>query len=271
MNLLSLNRSDPQPMRPISASDLLEIWERGIDQAAPERALVILGALFPSASRQALAELTITQRDVALFQLRELTFGPRFKSLADCPACHEKLELAFDADDLRALGIFPPHGFALPDSGENRLPESAQPLRLAGYRIRFRQPTSIDLMKASRLEDMEQARSLLLAACIVSATYKGKALAVNELPAKVTETVIEHIGQAAGRANLSIAATCPACGNGWEIIFDIVSYFWSEINAWAARIMREVHLLAATYGWREADILAMSAWRRQRYLELIGA
>jgi hypothetical protein len=34
--------------------------------------------------------------------------------------------------------------------------------------------------------------------------------------------------------------------------------------------MREVHTLAAMYGWRETDILAMSAWRRQRYLEMIG-
>ena len=78
------------------------------------------------------------------------------------------------------------------------------------------------------------------------------------------------LGQAAALANLTISATCPACGNKWEIIFDIVSYLWGEINAWAVRTMHEIHLLAATYGWREADILALSAWRRQRYLEMIG-
>jgi hypothetical protein len=35
-------------------------------------------------------------------------------------------------------------------------------------------------------------------------------------------------------------------------------------------MVREVHRMASAYGWREADILAMSAFRRQRYLELIG-
>jgi hypothetical protein len=30
-----------------------------------------------------------------------------------------------------------------------------------------------------------------------------------------------------------------------------------------------VHLLARAYGWRETDILALSARRRQSYIELI--
>jgi hypothetical protein len=50
---------------------------------------------------------------------------------------------------------------------------------------------------------------------------------------------------------------------------DIASYLWSEIHAWAGRMLRDVHALAAAYGWREADILAMSPWRRQAYLEMI--
>jgi hypothetical protein len=34
--------------------------------------------------------------------------------------------------------------------------------------------------------------------------------------------------------------------------------------------LREVHTLAWAYGWREADILAMSPARRQFYIELVG-
>lgn len=257
-------------MQPVSASDLLEIWERGTGRTTLEQALVMMSIVFPSLSWQALAELTIAQRDAALFRLRELTFGSQLKGLADCPACCERLELAFDAQDLRALHVLPQHGFHLPDFAESPSAEGAASLRLAGYRICFRQPTSIDLIKANLSIGAEWAHSLLLNNCIVSVTHKDKAVPVNELPAKVIEKVMEHIGQAAGLANLTISATCPACGNQWEIIFDIVSYFWGEIDAWSARMMREIHLLAATYGWREADILAMSAWRRQRYLELIG-
>lgn len=258
-------------MRPISAADLLDIWERGMGQATLEQALVLLGLSFPLASRQALVELTIAQRDAVLFELRERLFGSQLKGLTDCPACGERLELAFDAHDLRRLNLFPREAVQAPDSAESQSSKAALSFRRAGYRIRFRQPTSADLMKTNLLTDLEQGRRLLLEACITSATYQGQVVPVNELPAKVSEAIIDHLGQAAALANLTLAATCPACGHTWEIIFDIVSYLWNEINAWAGRMLPEVHLLAATYGWREGDILAMSAWRRQRYLEMIGA
>ena len=38
-----------------------------------------------------------------------------------------------------------------------------------------------------------------------------------------------------------------------------------------ARILREVHTLAAAYGWSEAEILALSPARRRVYLELAAA
>jgi hypothetical protein len=65
--------------------------------------------------------------------------------------------------------------------------------------------------------------------------------------------------------------SCPACQHEWLAMFDILSFFWTEIEAWAYRTLRQVHTLASAYGWREADVLAISAWRRQRYLEMVGA
>jgi len=41
-----------------------------------------------------------------------------------------------------------------------------------------------------------------------------------------------------------------------------------EIRAEAARLMHEVDLLARTYGWRESDILDLSAARRRAYVEM---
>jgi hypothetical protein len=65
--------------------------------------------------------------------------------------------------------------------------------------------------------------------------------------------------------------TCPACGYRWMILFDIESFFWSELSGWAHRVLTDVHTLASAYGWREADILRLGPWRRQFYLGLIGA
>ncbi|HAE59211.1 MAG TPA: phage baseplate protein [Anaerolineae bacterium] len=252
-------------MRPLSASNLLEIWERGLGKTPLEQALVILAVAFPQAAWDTLAKLTIEQRDTTLFHLREQTFGSQLKGLADCPACGEKLELTFTANDLRSMGLLPNPTLSLPDTNQ-----AGALLRRKGYEIHFRLPTSADLLNIERLAEVELAHRHLLEACIISARHRKNAVPFSELPSPITQAIIEQIGQSAALANLTIESTCPDCGQQWKIVFDVVSYFWSEINAWAMRMMREIHVIASSYGWSEADILAMSAWRRQRYLELIG-
>jgi len=72
------------------------------------------------------------------------------------------------------------------------------------------------------------------------------------------------------QSHIELALTCPACEQDWQVVFDIASYLWSEIQTWALRILHEVHILASAYGWREADILALSPLRRQLYLERVS-
>jgi hypothetical protein len=83
--------------------------------------------------------------------------------------------------------------------------------------------------------------------------------------------VAERMAQADPQAEVQLALTCPACQHEWLATFDILSFFWIEINAWALRLLQEVHRLASAYGWRETDILGLSSWRRQFYLEMIGS
>jgi hypothetical protein len=54
------------------------------------------------------------------------------------------------------------------------------------------------------------------------------------------------------------------------VLFDIATFFWAEVSAHARRLIRDVHALARAYGWREVEILSMSGWRRERYLEQLG-
>jgi hypothetical protein len=86
---------------------------------------------------------------------------------------------------------------------------------------------------------------------------------------------LEQIGQrlalADPLAETQLALRCPACEQEWEETLDIVAFLWREIEARARRLVREIHWLAATYGWAEADILAMSAVRRALYLEMMEA
>jgi hypothetical protein len=90
------------------------------------------------------------------------------------------------------------------------------------------------------------------------------------LPAEVVSGIAESMAQADPLADIQLKIDCPSCRHRWRAAFDIVSFLWTEIEAWAGRMLSEVHTLARAYGWREAEILALSATRRQFYLEMVG-
>lgn len=239
-------------MRPPSAADLLAAWERGSHQRPFEQALTLLAAACPEETPDVLAGLTIGQRDSRLLTLRAWMFGERMASLARCPQCGETLEFEFMVSDIRV----------------DAEPPASLSLEVDGYAIEVRPPNSADLAAIAAASD--EASTHLLERCILSLRHNGSPAAVSALPAHVVASISDCLAQADPQTDVQLDLTCPACGNVWRASFDIVSYFWSEVNAWAERLLREVHMLAATYGWFEADILAMSPARRRRYLEMIG-
>jgi hypothetical protein len=118
---------------------------------------------------------------------------------------------------------------------------------------------------------VDGARRRLLDRCLLSAKNpEGEAVAVQDLPPAALQAVAERMAAADPQGDVQLALQCPACGHAWPAAFDIVSFFWTEVDAWARVLLREIHVLASAYGWREADILALSPWRRRSYLELIG-
>jgi hypothetical protein len=104
---------------------------------------------------------------------------------------------------------------------------------------------------------------------VLSAHHNGDEQAIEALPEPIAARIAECMEQADPQANVQLSLVCPACGQEWRGTFDIVSYFWNEISAWAQDVLRDVHLLASAYGWRESDILTLSPWRRQCYLDMI--
>ncbi len=135
--------------------------------------------------------------------------------------------------------------------------------------MEFRLPRSLDLASLETAVDLEANRQRLLQRCVLNARRNDAAIPVAELPLEVVAAIARRMAEADPRAEVQLALACPACQHGWEAPLDIVSYFWSEIHGWATRMLRGIHSLATAYGWREADILALSPWRRQAYLDLI--
>ena len=253
-------------MRVLSAFELVRVWEQGLARAPAQRALNLLAAACPNTPREVLAQLSIGERDARLLTLREWTFGPQLVSLATCPDCGERLELSFSVSDIRVGDVcVTPSAAPLPGPGDEAGNETLS-LSTGGYEVRFRLPNCLDLVVIADQKEVATTRGLLLERCILDAQQNGKETALDQLPADVIDAVMEHMTEADPQADVQLDLSCPLCDHRWQAAFDIVSFFWSEINVWAHRVLREVHILASAYGWREADILAMSPWRRQFYL-----
>lgn len=243
-------------MRELSASQLLEAWERASVQSPTERALTLINAACPDLKTAALAQLSIGRRDHLLLSLRESTFGPRLKAITSCPDCRDQLEFDMAIDDVRV-------------SQTATYSEDVIELIFKGYTLRFRLPDSRDLLIAETAPDADAARQTLLQRCLLSAHRKRRDTPWDQLPSSVVERVEEEMLRRDAQANVQVELECPSCRRGWSAVFDIVAYFWNELDVWAQRMLFEVHKLASAYGWREADILAMTATRRNLYLSMV--
>jgi hypothetical protein len=241
-------------MRPLSGQQILQIWERGQTQHPLDRALTILNVALPDRNLDALAQFPIGQRDAYLILLREMTWGSQLESCATCPQCGELLEFSLQTQDLR---LMEPDQFSpslLQCETEN------QPLQ-------FRLPNSQDIAAVIQIQNLDLAQQQLAQRCLQSIPSEENAIAL--LSPTVIDQFSHQISQTDPQAELLLDLVCPVCGHTWQVIFDIVSYFWAELTAQAKRLLQEVHTLARVYGWREADILALSSLRRKLYLEMV--
>jgi hypothetical protein len=104
----------------------------------------------------------------------------------------------------------------------------------------------------------------------LEARHEEEPVEVDGLPESVHASLADRMEQVESQADLRLELTCSECESVWSVLLDIASFFWGEISVLAKRLLREVHTLARAYGWREADILAMSAVRRGFYLEIVA-
>lgn len=242
-------------MDALSANEALKAWELGLPAGPVQRAVQLLSLRFPGQSIDDLARLSIGQRDAALLELRLATFGRRLKGKVVCPNCREVLELELDLNQLR--------GPAVAAAAEEIAVE------VGDYKLQLRLPNSFDLAEAAEQPGMDDARRKLLERCIVSAS-RGSGEPAAELPQEVVAAATARMAEVDPQADLKLNVNCGACNKRSEAIFDIVSFLWAEIEAWAARLIHEVHTLAAAYGWSEREILSLSPVRRQMYLEMVA-
>lgn len=227
---------DERTFGSITATTLLDVWERGYSHSPLKRGLLLLSLAFPEEPFDLLAQISIGDRDRALIALRQRMFGPLVQSLNACPNCGERFEVELDLRSLPAS-------------------ESTTLLRIehqTGERLwKFRLPCSGDLLRIQNQTaigetDAGSKRRNVLAACLVDGE---KSAVIAELPKETVDELSRRMAEADPSCSVAFDLSCEHCQRDWGVEFDIVSFLWAEIDGLSRRLMVEVHRLARAYGW----------------------
>jgi hypothetical protein len=240
-------------MEPLSASEIVALWELGDRRSAADRALLLAASTAPELSLEALTALSIEERDRRMLALRIATFGPLLEGGSDCPSCAVRVELSIVATDLLAA--------APPGATSSQFDVAAD-----GLTMQVRSPTVADLDAAATYADAESARHMLIERC-VSRSDDSDWNPHRMLSEAGLACVSEQLAQRSPTSDVCLAVTCPSCGQAWDELLDLPRFFWQEIASQAARLLSDVTVLARAYGWTEHDVLGLSDRRREYYLE----
>ena len=213
------------------------------------------------ASPETVLELTLGDREALLLEIRRLTFGDRIDALVACPStdCGERMDLELSVRDL----------LVDPYSNDGDWREATVETGAVRHRIRYRVPTGADQLAAVRMaHDLPAAARLVLERCVQS-VGDGEPEPLTEPPEELVEAVTDLLAGGDPQAELVLSLTCPECGTGFRVLFDVGDYLFRELAAQEDRLLEEVHQLALRYHWSEAEIMAMPTGKRRRYLELL--
>ena len=164
-----------------TATELLNVWERGRSQSPVERALSLLTLGHSETKPEDLAELKIGERDARLLELRENVFGSGIAGRTDCPACGQSIEINFTVSEIQTVPA-------------PEVPETCA-AKFGKYEISFRLPNSSDLAMLVPGDDLAVQKRRLVQRCVLNATQRGQPLAAEELPDDTVTALSERMSE----------------------------------------------------------------------------
>jgi len=230
-------------MRKLNQAETLALWEKGYNQHALDKGVLAVATAFPE-QRDAVADWPLGRRNRALSELHASMFGARLNGWTQCRQCSAQLEFQLDLISLLKTAD---------DPGEERIAVGGRRLRL---------PTSRDL--AAIANDPAHAIEQLLDRCADQG--EGGKWTEEEI-----EEVEERFAAADPLAEILLHFDCPDCGASFDESLELAAFLWAELETRAMRTLRDVHVLAAAYGWSEGEILSLTPARRQMYVEMVRA
>ncbi len=166
-----------------------------------------------------------------------------------CESCDEPFDFSVDLADL-----------PITDAGET-YPETT--LQISGKTIRVSVPTIADQRAAAAASEESEVAEELFWRCVCD---EQGALKGRRASAKVLAKIEEALSKMAPAVPFSAEAKCPNCDATNLVPINVVQWLWSLADS----PIDDVHTIASTYGWSEADILALARSRRKSYIARIN-
>ncbi|OGO58788.1 MAG: hypothetical protein A2V85_11575 [Chloroflexi bacterium RBG_16_72_14] len=205
-------------------------------------------------SRPELWSAPVGDRTAAMVAIAALEGDGTFAVVLRCPApeCGEDLEIEVTWDEVSAVA--------------QRASDSFD-VDAAGARYQVRRPTGADQerwLAAAVASRAPSGRDLL--AELVQDRPPGRAFSDDEL-ASIEAALDDHDPLVC----FGLDVVCPACGAASRHEPSLLAMAAAVLRTHQRRLLRDVDALARAYGWSEAAILAIPAWRRAAYRDLIWA
>jgi hypothetical protein len=230
---------------------------------------------FAAVNRAALAtqllEICAVDRDRVLSEnfFRKLSVGKRIECLlvlalggsgdnlrfpCKCSGCGEDLELELTLNEIAAF-----------QSEADQV--EVVSVDLGGRRFEFQKLSGRDhesIGESAFSDDFEAATDII-------ARLAVDADAAERIAPRDVEVIEAAMEEADPLVNFTCRIDCGECGEGNDHDLDLFETALDMLRRAQLRLVLSVHRLASKYHWSEQEIFAVSEWRRQQYLELIGA
>jgi hypothetical protein len=230
---------------------------------------------FAASNRAALAtqllEICAVDRDRVLPEhfFRELSVGKRIECLLvlalggagdtlrfpfKCSACGEDLELEVTLNEIAAF--------------QNEADQvEVVSVDVGGRRLEFQKLSGRDQesMGEAAFSDEFAAATEIIGRLAVDAD------ALERIAPRDVEAIEAAMEEADPLVNFNCRIDCGECGAGNDHEIDLFETALDMLRRAQLRLVLSVHRIASKYHWSEQEIFAVPEWRRQKYLELIGA
>jgi hypothetical protein len=215
-------------------------------------------------------QLLVADRQYLLLKLRQLNFGDIVRANLFCPwpDCGRRASIQFKLDDVPVVEPeerAPLHTMMLSPQATGDSMDKCE--------ITFRLPNGADQEELSPLLAQNEAQALSGLLCrtihrIGSAPMNSECVA--ELSSLARAEIEAEMARLAPKIEMSLDTSCPECGRGFAVPFDLQRLIFGELRADNDLLYRQVHYLAFHYHWSEREIMTMPRDKRLRYVELLA-